>query len=116
MKHVFAVGVFLAVFAFNMSFAADFIFINKTNVHVDYQLAHHDLETKTTGSAAAGEDGRHTDLTGFGDRAILVWSKDGKLLYAGKGGSMKEGFNLTLTFQTNPKNLNDFIIIPALSK
>lgn len=79
--------------------AESFIFINNTNVDVDYVLLHHNPQIRVTGGAKPGSQRSHNNLNGFGERAIIVWRKDGSLLYAGSGAMMQKGYNLFLTLE-----------------
>ena len=97
---------FAILFAATLSLRAQaetLVFTNNTNQEVDYVLLHADPGIKTEGKV--DPNGRFTkdNLQGFGDRAIIVWSKDRRLLYAGKA-TMTKGNNLLLTLSRRAAN------------
>jgi len=108
-----------SLFIFNALFIAsargeNIYFANRSGQDVKYQILHPNPSISTSGFVADKKENKHSGLTGFGPRAVVVWDGRDRFLFAGGASELRRGYNLILTLERAESG--EYYISAALGK
>tara|TARA_R110002020_G_scaffold453634_1_gene668634 strand:- start:471 stop:827 length:357 start_codon:yes stop_codon:yes gene_type:complete len=88
--------------------AADMRFVNNTGKTVNYRIYHSKSNLiASQDKIYNNEKYTHNNLSGLGERALVVWDSNGNLIFAGRAGVLTQNKMLVITLRI--KNNGDGI-------